>query len=139
MRDSAANKCVLVLDTAAFIAPMHLFIYDKQLYTTPSVINEVKDFESVQRLSLSDSINRVQVEEPKKIFVEKAINAAKRFNLLEKLSKTDIEVLALALQLASQGLKVIVLTDDYDLQIILSKLGIEFRPVKTMGIKKRGK
>jgi UPF0271 protein len=71
------------------------------------------------------------------MFVEKATEVAKRFGLLNKLSKTDIDVIALALQLKEQGYSVTVLTDDYDIQNILQRIGIDFTSVKTVGIKRR--
>lgn len=134
MQDSL-NRMVLILDTAAFISATHLHIYDRPLYTTPSVLDEVKDSESVQRLSLSQSIDRIIVVEPSKEYIEKALNLAKKFRVLDKLSKTDLDVLALALQLVSEGYDVTVLTDDYVLQRILKSIGIAFKPVKTIGVR----
>ncbi|MDK6028432.1 DNA-binding protein [Ignisphaera sp. 4213-co] len=134
MQDYTYRK-VLILDTAAFIAAAPLYLYDKLLYTTPSVINEVKDSESVQRLMLAQAVDRLIIEEPSKEFIKKAVDAAKRLKIFDKLSKTDIDVLALALQLLSKGFNVTVLTDDYDLQKVLKSMGIDFKAVKTIGIK----
>ncbi|MEL9939408.1 MAG: DNA-binding protein [Ignisphaera sp.] len=131
----SSNRRVLLLDTAAFISATHLYVYDRLLYTTPSVLDEVKDFESVQRLSLSQSADRIVIVEPSKEYIEKALSLARKFGALDKLSRTDLEVLALALQLVSEGYDVTVLTDDYDLQKILKGIGIEFKPIKTIGIR----
>jgi UPF0271 protein len=79
----------------------------------------------------------VRVEDPKHSFVSKAVEVARRHGVLERLSKTDLDVLALALQLSSQGYDVVVLTDDYVLQRILIELGLGFRPVKTRGVEKK--
>uniref|UniRef100_A0A7J3Z5J9 DNA-binding protein n=1 Tax=Ignisphaera aggregans TaxID=334771 RepID=A0A7J3Z5J9_9CREN len=137
MQGSPHKKKALVLDTAAFLAALQLLMYGIELYTPRSVVEEVKDFESVQRFQLSESIERVKVEDPKHSFVSKAVEVARRHGVLERLSNTDLDVLALALQLSSQGYDVVVLTDDYVLQRILIELGLGFRPVKTRGVEKK--
>ncbi|ADM28096.1 Nucleotide binding protein PINc [Ignisphaera aggregans DSM 17230] len=134
MSRSICNK-VLVLDTAAFLAALPLHIYGYKMYTTPSVINEVRDSESVTRLEISIDIDRIEIVSPSTRSISRAVEISKRLGLYNLLSKTDIEVIALALELREQGLKPVVLTDDYDIQILLRSIGIEFRSVKTMGIK----
>jgi len=137
MQGSPHKKKVLVLDTAAFLAAVQLLTYGIELYAPITVIEEVKDFESLHRLHLTEAIERVRIENPTNTFASKAVEIAKSYGVLEKLSKTDLDVFALALQLSSQGYEVIVLTDDYVLQLVLAKLGLGFRPVKTLGIKRR--
>ncbi|MEM0505803.1 MAG: nucleotide-binding protein, partial [Thermosphaera sp.] len=56
-----------------------------------------------------------------------------RIGEVSKLSKTDVEIAALALELRNSS-KTIVFTDDYSLQNLLLHLKIGFRPVKTRGI-----
>jgi len=126
---------VFVLDTAAFLAALPLHIYGYKMYTTPSVINEVRDSESVIRLEISIDIDRIEIVSPSTRSISRVVEISKRLGLYNFLSKTDIEVIALALELREQGLKPVVLTDDYDIQILLRSIGIEFRSVKTMGIK----
>ena len=55
------------------------------------------------------------------------------------LSQADIEVLALALQLKAAHKKPTIVTDDYSIQNVASKLKIEFSPLATFGIKYRFK
>ncbi len=126
---------VFVLDTAAFLAALPLHIYGYKMYTTPSVINEVRDSESVARLKISIDIDRIEIVLPNTKSILRAIEISRRLGLYNSLSKTDIEVIALALELREQGFKPIVFTDDYDIQILLRSIGIEFKSVKTMGIK----
>jgi len=126
---------VFVLDTAAFLVALPLHIYGYKMYTTPSVINEVRDSESVARLEISIDIDRIEIVSPSTRSISSVVEISKRLGLYNFLSKTDIEVIALALELREQGLKPVVLTDDYDIQILLRSIGIEFRSIKTMGIK----
>ncbi len=126
---------ILVLDTAAFIARLQLAIYGVEMVTTPSVVEEVKDLESRSGLEYSLDLHRVKIENPSDEFVRTAKEIAERLGVSHRLSKTDFEVVALALEKASKGLKVAVVTDDYCVQNVVAYSGIEFIPVKTMGIK----
>jgi len=114
-----------VIDAAIFIQGM-----DVEGFTTPKVVEEVKDPES--RLFLEGLINagKVKVLVPSKESVEAVKEAARRTGELEELSKADIEVLALAYEL-----KATLLTDDYNLQNIARTLGIPFKTLKR-GIKR---
>ncbi len=129
------HEKVFVLDTAAFLAALPLHIYGYRMYTTPSVINEVRDSESVARLEISIDINRIEIASPSIRSISKAVEVSKKLGLLASLSNTDIDIIALALELQGQGLKPVVFTDDYDIQKVLRSIGIEFRSVKTMGIR----
>jgi len=130
-----SNLKVFILDTAAFLVALPLQIYDVELYTVPAVVDEVKDYESRTRLEFAAIVDRFHVEMPEDKYFKKAVEIAKRFKAMDKLSMADMQVLALALKLRDCGLKPIVVTDDYTLQRILTYIGIDFKPVKTIGIK----
>jgi rRNA maturation endonuclease Nob1 len=53
------------------------------------------------------------------------------------LSKADIEVLALALDLKKKGLSPAVVSDDYAIQNVSETLGIEHASLTTFGIARR--
>ena len=110
-------------------------MYAGEIVTAPSVVKEVKDSDSLSRLEIALDISRFRVEQPSPRYVEKAKRAARDLGGLGRLSQTDIDVLALALEYRDRGFEVVVFTDDYDVQAVLRALGIEFRPVKTRGIK----
>lgn len=128
------TKRILIFDTAAFLSALQLYIYGEEIVTTPSVLREVRDSDSVLRLETAFAVERFRVEAPPIDYIEKARDIARKIKLLEKLSQTDIEVLALAIQYKDRGSIPIVFTDDYDMQKILKVLGIEFKPVKSIGI-----
>ena len=92
-----------MLDTAAFLARLQLSLYGVELVTTPSVIEEVRDFESRLGLEISLEVSRVSVEEPSRDSIEVARRAASELGVMERLSRTDLEVLALALDKARSG------------------------------------
>ena len=114
-----------VIDTAIFIQGI-----DVEGFTTPKVVEEVKDPESRLFLEGLISAGKVRVLVPSKESVEAVKEAARRTGELEELSEADVEVLALAYEL-----KATLLTDDYNLQNIAKTLGIPFRTLKR-GIKR---
>ncbi|MEO2152152.1 MAG: type II toxin-antitoxin system VapC family toxin [Thermococcus sp.] len=114
-----------VIDTAIFIQGM-----DVEGFTTPKVVEEVRDPESRLFLEGLISAGKVKVLVPSKESIEAVMEAARRTGELNELSEADVEVLALAYEL-----KATLLTDDYNLQNIARTLGIPFKTLKR-GIKR---
>jgi len=114
-----------VIDTAIFIQGI-----DVEGFTTPKVVEEVKDPESRLFLEGLISAGKVKVLVPSRESVKAVMEAARRTGELEELSEADVEVLALAYEL-----KATLLTDDYNLQNIAKTLGIPFKTLKR-GIKR---
>jgi len=128
------TRKVYILDTSAIFAG----ITGSQLApqcTVPEVIEEVKDLDSRRRVEIALSIRRLNVVHPEEKYVRKAIRQSKAIGTYDKLSNTDVKILALAIKFLNEGFTPIVLTDDYRLQYTLKRMNIEFHPVKTMGIK----
>jgi len=125
---------VLVLDTAAFIARLQLRIFCVKMVTPPRVLEEVKDFESRMGIALIEGLDRVVVREPHERSRQIVRMEANKLRLLKKLSETDVDVLALALEEKNAGIDVIVVTDDYAVQAIAKSMGMSYAPVKTVGI-----
>jgi UPF0271 protein len=133
------RKIIFVFDTSAFIAKYHLQLpkYLVKIYTVKRVVEEVKDSESRVALELGIDTGFVNIVEPKEKYRDIVRKHAMRIGEYISLSKTDIDVAALALQLSREyDSKVIVVTDDYALQNLLYHLGVSFKPLRTMGIKK---
>ncbi|NJE48104.1 type II toxin-antitoxin system VapC family toxin [Thermococcus sp. 9N3] len=114
-----------VIDAAIFIQGI-----DVEGFTTPKVVEEVKDPESRLFLEGLISAGKVKVLVPSKESVEAVMEAARRTGELNELSEADVEVLALAYEL-----KATLLTDDYNLQNIAKTIGIPFKTLKR-GIKR---
>ena len=126
----------LVLDTTAFLAALPLMIYTARLVAPPRVIEEVRDRESRERLEVATLVERVEVVEPRERYRWRVKRVAVKLGLHTSLSDTDIDVAALALQLREEGGgEVTVVTDDYALQNLLAKLGVEYMPLRTRGIR----
>jgi len=121
----------VVDDTGAIITGLPRRLYTTH-YTTPSVILEVKDPQSRAILEEALSTGRLQVLDPAPEYVEKAKTIAGQAGVLSRLSRTDIEVLALALQLALESGhgKTYLATDDLRLQEAAEKAGLKVIPIR---------
>ena len=115
-----------VLDTSALFSMQDL-PPDVRCFTTPGVLKELEKFGD-RRSELWGEM--LTVSEPTSTSLRKVREASSRTGDSTRLSPTDIEVLALALELKAQ-----VLSDDYSLQNLATYLGIPFKPVGLKGIK----
>jgi UPF0271 protein len=115
----------VVLDTSAIIY-LQDFRKFEEIFIPSLVVEEVKDRLSTMKL---EALNAKTLE-PNKKFLEEVKSVAKKTGDLEKLSRTDIQVLALA-----KELKATIISDDYNIQNVAKKLNIQFFPVFSKGIK----
>ncbi|NYT17945.1 MAG: nucleotide-binding protein [Methanomicrobiales archaeon] len=109
-----------VLDSPAFFSSLEL---SGELYTTPRVVAELRDLRSKVRFDLLCE-SGLQVQEPGREARARVNEAATRSGEREALSETDLEVLALALEIQAS-----IVTDDYALQNAAYRMGIPFIPL----------
>ncbi|MEM5773051.1 MAG: PIN domain-containing protein [Candidatus Aenigmatarchaeota archaeon] len=114
-----------VLDTSAIIYLQDFRKFD-EIFIPSSVVEEVRDKLSSMKLEAL----KAKIVEPDEIFVREIKTIAKKTGDLEKLSKTDIQVLALAKQFEAN-----IVSDDYNIQNVAKKLGIKYLSVFSKGIK----
>jgi UPF0271 protein len=106
----------VVLDTSAIIYLNDFRKFD-EILTVQEVVEEVKDKVSSMKLSGL----RFKVIEPSKTSINEIKKIAKETGDLEKLSNTDIKVLALA-----KEKNCTVISDDRNVQNIAEKLNIKY-------------
>ena len=103
---------------------------DMEYYVPLSVVDEIKNKKIKQRLKyLFDCGLKIVI--PKDIFTKKIIDVSKTTGDITKLSKTDIDILSLALEMNA-----VILTDDYAIQNVAKVLDIKYHPISTEGISK---
>ena len=119
----------LVLDTTAFYAGVPYTNTTENLVTTPDVISEVSNERTRSLIALS-KINVWQANPDK---LKRAKDAA-RTTGDNNMSKADLSVLALCLHIAAEGNDAILLSDDFAVENVASRLGIKARPLMTGGI-----
>lgn len=113
----------IIFDTAAFLAGLENY-FDK-VYTTNYVLEEIKDKHSKELLYLSISAGKVIIMEPSngsKKYVMKVLEEVGEYTL----SKTDISIIALAIDLRP----CIVVTDDVSIINVLTYLKINYQTIK---------
>ncbi|HUK85948.1 MAG TPA: NOB1 family endonuclease [Candidatus Acidoferrum sp.] len=133
------NECkrVIVLDTSAFVAGFDPFSSNEEQMTVPKVEEEIRRNSMVKmRFEAALESGRVTIRAPAQEFLNQTKNVSCKVGDSFKLSETDIELLALALELKSSGYTPQIVSDDYSIQNVATQLGIEFFALATFGIKR---
>ena len=130
----------LVLDTSAFIAGFDPMTVPEKQYTVPEVKNELNAGSmSWMRFNAAVENGKLMILNPKDSFFQEILEASKKVGDMRYLSEADLRVLALALELKNSGLNPLIVTDDYSIQNVANKIGVDFTSLMTFGIKFRFK
>jgi endoribonuclease Nob1 len=117
-----------VLDTSLFFTEYPL---SGDMYTTPSVIDELVDLRSKCRYETLLA-QGLQVQAPTLLNVKQVQKASKKTGDAEKISATDCDILALALDLGATAF-----TDDFAVQNVACEIGVLTHPIQQRSAKKR--
>ena len=130
----------IVLDTSAFIAGFDPMSVPEKQYTVSEVKNEL-NVASMPWMRFNAAIEngKITILKPKDSSFQEIQDASKKVGDLRSLSEADMQVLALALELKNRGSTPIIVTDDYSIQNVANKIGIEFTSLMTLGIRFRFK
>ncbi len=97
----------------------------ENMVTVPEVVAEIIDEAS----SLYFSVKNLRVEEASEDSIKEVIKAAEKTGDIHKLSKTDVKVIAKALDEIKKGNEVVLVTDDYAIQNVAMALNIKFESI----------
>ena len=123
-----------ILDASAFYAGIP-FGNSSDCYTTSIVYDEIKHIKKNQEvLETLLETNRLKIRDPDKESIEIAIKASKNTGDYQQLSKQDVSVIALCIDLKGQ-----IITDDYAISNVAKNFGLKISPVMTSGIRDVGK
>ena len=123
-----------ILDASAFYAGIPFRSLEEH-HTTPLVFDEVQHIKkNHDALETLIQAKRLMIREPEKRFVDLIKNKAQNSGDIQELSKEDISILALCLELQGE-----LVTDDFAVSNVASNLGIKVSSVMTSGIKDVGK
>lgn len=118
-----------VLDASALLSGID-FSLDNELYTSPMIIEEVK--RGKMHIKLEYLIDAgLKILSPSENAVDRVIISAKKTKDIDRISKSDLEILSLAIELNAT-----LLTDDYSIQNLASILKIKYQSIVQKGIKK---
>jgi UPF0271 protein len=120
-----------VLDATSFYAGVP-FSSQEQSFTTPLVFEEIKHIKknhgAVQTLI---DLGRLNIIAPEKKFTSMILEKANQTGDLPSLSKEDVSVLALCIQIDGE-----LITDDYTVSNVAKHLDLKVIPIMTKGISK---
>ena len=100
-----------------------------EYHTTPSVVGELKRGKVARDLEMLEGLH-ITISEPKEEFLSMIKSAAEKTGDISRLSETDVDVLALALELGAT-----IVSDDYSIQNVSRTLNINYGGGVERGIK----
>ena len=139
MIPSTNNQCrkVIVLDTSAFLAGFDPFSLSEEQVTVSMVEEEIKRNSMIKlRFETAVESGKLKVKAPSQNALDKIKASSTKVGDSFKLSETDTQLLALALELKASGYTPQIVTDDYSIQNVATQLGIQFLALATFGIKR---
>ena len=118
-----------ILDASAFYAGIPFASQEKN-YTTPAVFDEIKHIKkNHDALNVLVETKRLEILDPQKEYITKVLTKAKEIGDFQNLSKGDISVIALCLQIGGE-----LGTDDYAISNTAKQLSLKVIPIMTKGI-----
>jgi len=106
----------------------------EEMYTSPSVINELKNLASKLLAESAITEGKLKIVNPKDKHIERVKEKAREVGSDKHLSETDIDIIALALEKKGK-----LLTDDYTMQNLSAHLGIKYEGITRGEIKNKRK
>ncbi len=137
MKTQINNQCkrVIVLDTSALLAGFDPFSLSEEQVTVPKVEEEIrKNSMILVRFKTALENGKLKVKAPSEEFLNKVKASSTKVGDSFLLSETDLQLLALALELKATGYTPQIVTDDYSIQNVATQLRIEFLALATFGI-----
>lgn len=123
-----------ILDASAFYAGVP-FRSESDCYTTSLVYEEIKHIKkNHDALGTLLETNRLKIMDPDKESINSAIISAKETGDFQQLSKQDISVIALCINL--NGL---IITDDFAITNVAKNIGLKSSSIMTDGIQDVGR
>ncbi len=139
MKSQTDSQCrrVIVLDTSAFLAGFDPFSLGEEQVTVPKVEEEIRRNSMIKmRFETAIESGKLKVKAPTQEAFDSAKASASKVGDSHKLSEADMQLLALALELKTEGYAPQIVTDDYSIQNVATQVGIEFVALATFGIKR---
>ena len=128
---------LLVLDTSAFIQGYGSSSDETKMYTSPLVLDEIRDEMAKIRASNWAATGKLTIQMPEESTLLQVLAKAKTMGEARSLSETDMSVLALTYRLSKAGNQVTLVSDDYSVQNMADELKLSYTGMNTQGIKRR--
>ena len=128
---------LLILDTSAFIQGFDTHDKETQLYTTPLVIDEIRDEIARIRATNWSTTGKLIIQMPDDTSLKYVLVYAEKMGEAKALSETDHSVLAITYQQTQKGNQTTLVSDDYSVQNLADELGLDYTGMNTRGIQRR--
>ncbi len=136
---------IYIFDTNIFLTGIDINLIDLEIYTTPSIIEEIKDHRYIEKnRNILNKINaaietkKLMVKNPESKFIEKVREISKKTGDFKALSDVDKELIALTLELTENSNKnVKMYSNDYSIENVCSELNIPFSSLYKDGIESK--
>ena len=128
IESTGSERKIIIPDTSAFIA-RNFNLTDPDTVVPASVLEEIR--KGKLKRSLDYTYEMLSVRTPGKSSRESVMDFARKTGDLNVLSDTDIDVIALGLELGGT-----VMTDDFAIQNVCSVMGISVIPASNLSISK---
>jgi UPF0271 protein len=126
---------IYILDASAFIMGLFPSMLEQNSLTTSEVAQELGGERFNEKYSAVLYIGKLRIispsEECRKVVQKVSVDSGDRM----KLSKADVSVLALALELKGQGSDPILVSDDFAVQNVAEQLNVNYVHLSIFGIK----
>ncbi len=123
-----------ILDASAFYAGVP-FRSSSVYHTTSLVYDEIRHIKKNHgALEILLETKRLKIREPDKESTEVAVKAAKDTGDFPQLTKQDISIIALCIEMSGE-----IISDDFAISNVVKNLGLKISPIMTQGIKDVGK
>lgn len=136
---------ILVFDTNIFLLGTNINLNNAIIYTTPSIIEEIKverylekNRNILNRIQVAQTNEKLIIKTPSSYFLEKVEKHSKFTGDARALSRADKDLIALTIELIeTQNENVILYTNDYSMENVCFQMNIPFSPFKKEGIKRK--
>ncbi|MBN1801211.1 MAG: hypothetical protein JW891_06865 [Candidatus Lokiarchaeota archaeon] len=133
---------ILIFDTNIFLLGIDFNLIKGTIFTTPGVIKEIsvekyteKNRTILQRIQVAIDRKKLIVKKPLKKYYDEIERKSLLTGDFNALSKTDKQVITLALELKEETKEnIVVYTNDYSMENLCLQLKLEFSPVGKKGI-----
>lgn len=143
--DMKAKSLIYIFDTNIFLTGIDFNLIEGIIYTTPSIIEEVKVSKYIDKnrnilnkINVAIETRKLKIKSPKSKYVTKIKEISKKTGDFNALSEADKELIALTLELTeSQDEFVKIYSNDYSIENVCSELNIPFSSLYKVGIESK--
>ena len=133
---------IFVFDTNIFLTGIDFNVLEAEIYTSPLIVEEVKDYRYaeknrniINKINVSSETKKLKIKLPEYKYIKRINQISRKTGDFRALSNADKELIALALELKENSDKYVkVYSNDYSIENVCSELNIPFSPLYKDGI-----